>query len=191
LAIFLLTEDKGHRGPDDNTQQHRADGPGRSHLRSQDPRRQDDGQDIDRRSGIEEGRSRTKARAHPVNAGKERQDGAGADGKDGAGDRGHTIGQDLVCLRAEIAHHRGLADEHADRPGDEEGRHEAEQHMLLGVPLDQVEGLEDRIVESSRADRQVIAAEKDGDNEQQYLPLVFPVHFTPPCSIVIPRQSGR
>ena len=180
LGIFLLAENKGHRGPDDDTQQHRADGPGRTHFRPQDSRRQDDGQDVDGRPGIEEGRSRTEARAHPVDAGEERQDGAGTDGEDGAGDRGHAIGQDFVGLGAQVFHHRGLADEDADRPGDEKGRDQTEQDMLLGIPFDQMEGLEDGIVKTDGTDRQIITGQKNTNYQQEILPLIFPVHTPSP-----------
>jgi hypothetical protein len=48
-----------------------------------------------------------------------------------------------LAFRAEVLHHRVLADKHADGPGDEKGRDEAQQHMLARIPLGQLEGFDD------------------------------------------------
>jgi hypothetical protein len=154
--------------------------PGDSHLRTEDGGGQDDGQDVDGRAGIEKGTCRTEPRPHAVDAGEEGQDGAGADRQDRPGDRGDPVGERLVGLGPEVLHHRRLADENPHRPGNEEGRHQAEQHMLLRVPLDQVqrfpEGVFHPPARLQPVDRQPVAGREDGEDRSERFPFLFPVH---------------
>ena len=69
-------------------------------LQAQDAGRQDDGQHVDGRAGVEERGGRPQPRAHALDAREQRQHGAGADRQDRARDRRHAVGQHLVRLRA-------------------------------------------------------------------------------------------
>lgn len=51
----------------------------------------------------------------------------------------------------------GLADEYTNGAGDEEGRNQAEQDMLPGIPLDQMKGLQHGGIESGPVHRQIVA----------------------------------
>ena len=165
-----------HQHADNNTEGNCAHGTGDAHFRSEHPGGEDDGQDIDCRTGIEKGRGRSESRAPEIDTGKQRQHGTGTDRQNGARDRGHPIGQDLVGLGTQVLHDRSLADKDTDGPGDEKGRHQTENHMLLRVPLDQVKGFQNCVIEALRADRQIVAAEKYGHDKRERFPLILPVH---------------
>ena len=124
-----------HQQADDHAEDDRADGARHAELPAQHAGRQHDGQHVDCRAGVQEGDGRAEPRPAHVDAAEERQDRAGADRQDRARDRGHAVGQRLVSLRAEVLHHGVLADEDADGPRDEEGRHEAQQDVLARIPL--------------------------------------------------------
>ena len=142
-----------HEQADDDTEHDGADGAGDADLQAENTGGEDDGEDIDGRSGVEKGGGGSQAGAHLVDAGKERQDGTGADGQDRSGDGSDAIGEHLVGAGAEVLHNGGLADKNGDGPGDEESRHQAEQDVLTGVPFDQVQGFVDGPVEAGDADR--------------------------------------
>ena len=48
--------------------------------------------------------------------------------------------------------------------------------MLLGIPLDQMQGFHDRIIKAKIPHRQVIAAEENRHDPAQGLPFPLPVH---------------
>ena len=76
-------------------------------------------------------RRRAQPRSHPPDACEQRQHRAGANGQDAARDARHAVGQHLVGFRAEILHHRGLVDEHADGSGNEEGGRQGQKEESM------------------------------------------------------------
>jgi hypothetical protein len=112
----------------------------------------------------------------------------------GAGYGSHRIGDKLGRCRTQVFHHTFLANEDAYRAGDEEGWNEAEQHMLLRVPLHQVERFHDRVVKSGVPHRNVIAGEKNPGDNYQRLPFVTPIGYEPAvfqCLDQITRRTWR
>jgi hypothetical protein len=169
---------------DDDAEHHRAKGAGNAQLRPEDTRSQHDGQNVDGRSRIEKGRGRAQAGAHAIDTREQGQNGTGADRQNRPGHRSDPIGQHLVGPGAEIFHDRGLADENPYRAGNEKGRHQAQQDMLAGIILQQVEGFPDRILQALTAfekiHRQVIAGQKYRHHGGQRLPLLGPFHHFVP-----------
>jgi len=174
-----------HQQADDDRKNDGADSARYAQFQAENAGGEDDGQNVDRRPGVEERCGWPKARAHMIDPGKERQHRAGADRQDRARNRGDPVGQPLVRFRAEVFHHRLLADKDADRPGYKKGRHQAEQHMLARVPFDQVKGLHDRVVEPFAADGHIVQKKKCADDPEQSLELFFPVH-----GLLLPLQGS-
>ena len=149
-AASSLRKNQVHEQADDHREDDRADGAGDTQLEAQHPGGEDDRQHVDGRSRVEKSGRRPETGAALVDAGEERQHRAGADRQDGARHRGHRVGHELARDGAQVLHDRALADEDADGAGDEEGRHQAEQHVLLGVPLEELQPLAHGGHESAR-----------------------------------------
>ena len=71
-----------HEQADDDAEGYGPHRPGNAQLRPENAGRENNGQDIDGRPGVEKGGGRAQARSHFVDAGKERQNGAGTDRQD-------------------------------------------------------------------------------------------------------------
>ncbi len=153
---LVVAENEVHQKTDDDAEHDGPDSAANSEFDAQYPGGENDGQGIDRRSGVKKGRSRADARAHSIDSGKQGQNGAGADGQHRAGDRGHPVGHDLARAGAEIFHHRSLAHENGNAAGDEKGRHQAQQDMLPGIPAGQGKGFGDGAVEAGGSNGQMI-----------------------------------
>jgi len=167
LAVrIVLPINKGHDQAGKNGEDDRADRPGEPQLPSQDLGGKHDGQDVDRRTRIEEGRGRPDPRPADVDPGEERQNRTGADGKHRPRDRGHRIGEDFVRLGAEVFQHRGLGNEYGDRPGDEKGGDQAGEHMFAGIVLEHQEGLQAGPADQLMVPGEIIGSQKPGRNQQ-------------------------
>ena len=145
LCVLEIAEDEMHEETNDDAEHHRADRTGDAEAGTEDARGEDDGQHVDGRARVEERRRRAEPGAALVDAGEERQHRARADRQDGARDGGHRVRHPLAGARAQVAQHRRLADEQPDGPGDEERRHQAEQHVLARVPVAEDEALAHRV----------------------------------------------
>ncbi len=85
-----------HEQPDDHTEDDSPHGAGHTDIRPQDACGEDDGQHIDRRTGVEKSDGRSQAGAALPDAGKQRQHRTGTDGQDRAGNAGHPVGEHLA-----------------------------------------------------------------------------------------------
>ena len=56
--LFFFAEEKGHEQAHDEGETHGADDPGQTQIKAQHPGGEEDGQDIDARTAVEEGRGR-------------------------------------------------------------------------------------------------------------------------------------
>ena len=162
--------------PDHHAEDDRSDRAGDAHLEAEDPGGERDGQHVDGGAGVQEGSCRADARSHAVDAGEQRQHGARAYGENGAGNRCDPVGQHRVRLRAQVLHHRGLAHEHPDPARDEECRHEAQQHVLPRVPLHQLEGFAQRVVEPRDAEGKPVRGGEQGEDAEERLPFLLQFH---------------
>jgi len=70
LSGFFVPVDEMHDQSDNHTERNGPDNPCNSQFQAQNPCREDDGQYVDRRTGVEEGDGWTKTRTTPVNAGE-------------------------------------------------------------------------------------------------------------------------
>ena len=189
LPLGLLAAEEGrHEDADDHGEEHRPDRPREAELQAQHPRGEDHGEDVDRRARVEEGRRRAEAGAPPVDRGEEGQHRAGADGEDAARDGGDAVGHRPRGLRPEVAQHRALAHELADRPRDEERGHEAQQDVLPRVVLQQPEALEERPLHARALDGQE-EGEGEDPHEQDELPALG--HLRPRTTARGPGRARR
>ena len=132
-GLLLLAEDRGHQQADDHAEEHRPHRARNAEFKPEYPCREDDGEHVDRGTGVEEGRSGAEPGAPHVDAGEEGKHRARADREYRTGDRGHGVGDPLLRLRSQVLHHRLLAHEDRDGPRDEERGDQAEQHVLPRV----------------------------------------------------------
>ena len=167
FGLLLFSEQNMHHQADHDAEQYRADRPGDAQLRPEHTGRQNDGQHIDRRAGIQKRGCRTDARAHFVDSAEERQHRAGAHGQHRAGNRRHAVGQHLVRPRTKVFHHRRLTDKHGDGTGDEERRHQAQQHMFAGVPARQGQGFDHCGIEPPGSHRQPVDHAEHTEQQRQ------------------------
>ena len=174
LGLFLAPEDEVHGQPHDDAEAHRPDRPRHAQFHPEYPRGHDDGQDIDRRARVEERRGRAESRTARPDTAKERQHRAGTHGENGSGDRGDSVGHGLVRFGPQVTHHRGLVDECADAPGDEQGWDEAEEHMLLRVPFGQFEAFLEGVVKAGHSHRQEEQHQKEADKPGEDLEFAAP-----------------
>ena len=86
-------------------------------------------QDVGGRGEEQEGDGRPQPGALFVDAGKQRLDGARANGEQAAGPGRGRIGHPFRGIRTEKANNRLLRHQRGQRAGDEEGRHQAEQDV--------------------------------------------------------------
>src|SRR5690606_17825609 len=93
LGALLAEEEQVHGDADDDGEYDGADRAGDAELKAEDLGGEDDREGVDRRTGIEKRRGRAESRAQAINAGEERQHGAGTDGEDGAGDGGNAVAE--------------------------------------------------------------------------------------------------
>jgi hypothetical protein len=177
LCLFLLVVDQVHDQTDHHAEQDRAHRPGDADLDAENPGGHDDGQDVDGRAGIKEGDGRPQTGAALPDSGEKRQHRAGAHRQDGPGDGGNAVGKDLVGAGPEVFHDRRLGHEAGDGPCDEKGRHQAEQHVLLGIPLGQRQRRDDRLLEAAAFKRQPEENEEGDDDGAHRLPDGFPVYM--------------
>ena len=71
--------------------------------------------------------------------------------------------------RAEVLHHRALADIDGHRACDDEGRQQAKDDVLAGVPLSQAKAFEYGILEARLPQRQEEDQQKCGRHAKQHL----------------------
>jgi hypothetical protein len=79
-------------------------------------------------------------------------------------------------LCSEIFHHRGLAHKYCNCPCNEEGWNQTQNNMFLSIPLHQVDGLHQGIIESLIPSREIEASQKHNDEDSCLLPLFLPIH---------------
>jgi len=104
----IFSEKEGHQQPSEYGEQNSADRPGKTKFPTQDSCCENDGKHVDGRAGIEKGCGRPYACATHVDAGKEREHSAGANGQDSAGDGRDGVGENPVRSCTEVFQHRGL-----------------------------------------------------------------------------------
>ncbi|VTR65834.1 hypothetical protein DESC_370203 [Desulfosarcina cetonica] len=175
LGRLLLAEQQMHEQPDDHTEDDSPHGAGHTDIRPQDACGEDDGQHIDRRTGVEKSDGRSQAGAALPDAGKQRQHRTGTDGQDRAGNAGHPVGEHLAGAGAQVFHHRALGDEDRHPSGNEERRHQAEQDMFLGIPFGQGQGLDHRMAETGVIHGQEEEEQKTADDHGKRFPDRLPV----------------
>jgi len=141
--------------PITTTEDDSADDPGDAQFQAEDAGCKNDGQHIYSGPRIEKRRRRAANRQNRP------------------GNTGDPVSDDLVGLGPEIFHHRGLADEDRDRPGNEKGRHQTKHNMFARIPPDQMERLANGVVEAAGSDRQIEAGKEDDDNRGELLPFLF------------------
>ncbi len=162
---LFLAVNKVHGQADDNTENNRPDCPCNTDFKTENSCGQDYRQDIDGWPGVKKSSSRPKTGSHFVNARKQRQNRTGTNRKNRSRYRCNGVSQNLVGLRSEISHYRRLADKNRDSPGDKKGRHQAQQNMLPGIPLNQMQRFGNCIIKTNFPDRQIIASEKYRDDD--------------------------
>ena len=166
LLRLFLSEKEMHKEPDDDAESDGTSGACNPHFQAQNAGRHDNGQNIDGRTGIKEGRGRAYARAHAVNTGEKRQNRAGANSQYGSGYGSHTIGKHPVGFGAQILHDRGLAHKNPDSSGNKKSGYKTEQHMLPSIPFYKIKRLEHGAIKTRRADREKKDPQKDGGNPE-------------------------
>ncbi len=174
----LAPEEEVHEKTDDDAEHHRPHRAGDPHLHPQDARGQDDGEHVDGRAGVEKRAGRAESRSHAIDPREEGEHGARAHGEDGARHRGDGIRHELVRPRAEVAHHRTLAQEHTDRARDQERGDEAEEHVFPRVGLGEEQGLADGVGDSGGVDGKEEERQEDGGDEQEGPDFLHRAHTT-------------
>ena len=91
----------------------------------------------------------------------------------------------LEASGPQVAHHRTLADVRGHRTGNQEGRQQAQNDVLPGVPIGQANRLEDRIVEARRSGGNKVDQQKRRQHEEQQ------VAFTRVAGVQLVQSRGH
>jgi hypothetical protein len=151
---LLVAEDEVHQEPDHRRRTRWRRRPARCPTRPQDARREDDGEHVDRRPRVQEGRRGAEAR-RPACGCWRRAAARCTSTPRGCCRRRRPPGRPRSSgARAQVAHHGALADEDADRPGDEERRDQAEQDVLRAYHFASDRLARRWLRSAARADRQ-------------------------------------
>ncbi len=183
-----MTVEQVHDRADDQGKEDGTDSPGDTQLGAKHLGRHHDGHDVDRRPRVEKGDGGAEPGTAPVDAAEQRQYGTGAHRQQRAGDRGYAEGDRLGRGRAEVLHHRALADIDGHRACDDEGRQQAKDDVLAGVPLGQAKAFEYGILEARLTQRQEEDQQKCGRHAKQHLGLARAV--APETRQVFPQRRG-
>jgi len=145
LGAFALAaaEDACHEQAHENGEHHRPNRARDAQVNAKHARRKEDGEDINRGAGIQERRGRAKPRADAVDAREHGEDAARTYGQHRARYGSHAVRRDLVRVRAHVAQHCLLRQKRDDAARDEERGNHAGERVVAGVPLQQLERLQD------------------------------------------------
>ncbi len=119
---FFAAIDQMHDHADHNGKSNCADTACDADFRTKNFGRDHNGNDVDRRTGIEKGNGRAQTGPAFVNATKQGQYRAGTHREKRPRDRGNTQGNRPGCIGAKILHDRSLTDINRHRTGNDKGR---------------------------------------------------------------------